>query len=1500
MRKIYVILTGIFFTLLFTTCKQFTADIDDYLSYWSTKAYITDSTIKSVMQNDVDSIPSVPSAEDVSVTLTVKNPKSFPFDLPPEADAAKKVIVFPDLGQAPAAGSDYTISQAEDRQSLVLTYKASFLQAHEWGEQDLSSTLTLYAKDGRVFDNPFTLKIKANTPPPTPTFTVAKTAGASSYYVLCITVPDMDKTVQGGLLHKDLARIEINGTPYAFSVNEGERTFVKPEADVFITQADVERLSGAEGDELPTDSWVLYYKTDAAVQDGAAKKEYTVQLADAKGLVSETVNASTKPNKPKSEGVTVTRGTVTSGTGIETDPTVITTDSTGAEIQVSSGTPNTTVYCTLAGTGGAASTTYNGNPVTVPLPLDGAGTKTYKLAYYTDGEGFTATETQTVYYKVIQGHTVTFDANGGAYPDSSTAVSKNALHGTKVSAPDPRPVKQGFGVTGWYKDAACSAGHAWNFATDTVTGDIRLYAQWTANTYAVTFSVPEGNGSLTATPAGGSESSTGSVQVEHGTQVRFTATPATGYEVDSWSDNVAVTPSTDNKKATLSNVTAPATVTVKFKKKTYTVNYSVVGGTGGTLTATPAGGSENTTGSVQVEHGTKVTFTATPSDATRYKVGDWTCTPSEGFTGGSGHSTATLTVTERTTVTVKFVELTALNVQTLTICGKSPDSAGSVTLPYAVKQVKKDDISLAFSGHTDVPFTVSPATLNLTPGTAQSMTINVAGSEGNYPAWSKTVSITRAKNNVAVLQSFTLNGVAQTAPSGGTFAGEYTVASDKAEVKGFTFSAGSDEATASVEPTGNVTIPVGTGQRFTITVKAQDGTVKQTIEFTVKRQKHAVTFSVAGGTGSLTATPAGGSENTTGSVQVEHGTQVNFTATPSDPTRYKVGDWTCTASEGFTGESGNSTAALTVKANTTVTVKFYQPEITGTAGSTTAWSDFLRMVKDAPAGATLTISGTIQATNDAGNSGEIIIEKNLTIKGKTGAASDILDANSSGTNHPATTHRIFKVENGKTLTLENLTLTGGKAINSDENGNGGGILVKSSTLKMTNCTLKGSTAGTDNTGGSGGGICVLKTGNTASSVTIKGCTIQDNRAENNGGGIYIGGGCTVTLENNDQNEGCTVQGNKARYNGGGVFVDKSTATFTMKGSSVITPSSEVNTPSQKFNDVFLHGESLDSAKITVDSSLSPAGGTAARITPEQYTAGTQVLNGSAVGTEYGKFKVTPKDLGGGITQEGTIDSDGKLKINAKVPYDKWVDYLNEHGSDSGINHIEITGTIPQSGFHSGGWGWQSTGELKEKINAVKPKKIALTLPENLTGITNMEGCFSGCDNLISVENIPAGVANMSACFFACTSLTTVSAIPSTVTDMNDCFYGCKSLAEAPTIPANVQNMHACFSQCEKLVQCPEIPANVTNLSECFGGCKSLTTAPDIPANVTNLSACFAYCSKLEGVKINRNYAGCNFTDTFNQCGALKDGGIKVPSSQLQTYKNNADGMKTTAAKFSGF
>ena len=72
-------------------------------------------------------------------------------------------------------------------------------------------------------------------------------------------------------------------------------------------------------------------------------------------------------------------------------------------------------------------------------------------------------------------YTVTFDSNGG------TAVSpiSNVASGSKISAPAP-PTKGSYGTLGgWYKDAGFT--NAWNFATDTVTSNIALYAKWNAS-----------------------------------------------------------------------------------------------------------------------------------------------------------------------------------------------------------------------------------------------------------------------------------------------------------------------------------------------------------------------------------------------------------------------------------------------------------------------------------------------------------------------------------------------------------------------------------------------------------------------------------------------------------------------------------------------------------------------------------------------------------------------------------------------------------------------------------------------------------------------------------------------------------------------------------------------------------------------------------------------------------------------------------------------------------
>ena len=216
MRKAFIVLTGILFTLLFATCKQFTADIDDYLSRWSSEAFIQSSTIDKKTYNDGSSIPSVASADKVTITLKVQNPKSFWFVMPSSSETRKIVEFAHFTGTEPAAGTDYELIQPS-ADTLKLVYKDSFLKKAEWGEKDISSTITLYANDGRPpFKQTFTIPLKANTPPPKPGYAVAKTTGTTAYYVLCITVPDMDKTAGGGFCIKTLPVLRLTEHPIRF------------------------------------------------------------------------------------------------------------------------------------------------------------------------------------------------------------------------------------------------------------------------------------------------------------------------------------------------------------------------------------------------------------------------------------------------------------------------------------------------------------------------------------------------------------------------------------------------------------------------------------------------------------------------------------------------------------------------------------------------------------------------------------------------------------------------------------------------------------------------------------------------------------------------------------------------------------------------------------------------------------------------------------------------------------------------------------------------------------------------------------------------------------------------------------------------------------------------------------------------------------------------------------------------------------------------------------
>ena len=291
------------------------------------------------------------------------------------------------------------------------------------------------------------------------------------------------------------------------------------------------------------------------------------------------------------------------------------------------------------------------------------------------------------------------------------------------------------------------------------------------------------------------------------------------------------------------------------------------------------------------------------------------------------------------------------------------------------------------------------------------------------------------------------------------------------------------------------------------------------------------------------------------------------------------------------------------------------------------------------------------------------------------------------------------------------------------------------------------------------------------------------------------------------------------------------------------------------------------------------------------------------------WTVTPKNalIEGGKPGESTA----KVKITAattvkvtfspykKVAFTALNTYLEKaNAASDGIYYIEVNG-LTASDVKS--VDWSNPSPLGMILKSNPSKKVALKLGA-ITGLTDMGRCFHGCANLVQAPVIPNGVTDMSFCFSGCTSLTQAPVIPGSVTDMRDCFDGCKNLTQAPEIPNSVTNMSDCFQNCTSLEQAPEIPNGVTNMSYCFFRCENLTQAPVIPDKVTHMNSCFSSCTKLTSVTLKCNYPSSAadadaFKDAFGDCDSLMPNSIKVPADQLQTYKDNADMMRTTADRF---
>ncbi len=1118
MKKLLKILTMVAAVLttavVFATCKQFRDDPEEFLRYWSSEVAPIDFSIDVPVQTSTAGTLCIPSSGPVTLTIKLRNPRNFTLVMPTSSANAGKVIDFPGLLTQPVYGTDYTLNLTAN-DTLKLTYKQAFLQAHEWSNGNIGPEITLMSTDGRKFSKKFRLNLKADTAPALKYEGIGKTATADSsgnhFYVLLFRAKDMGTMIGSQSVHKDINTMNITAggvslSPITLSVTGTE--FTSSSADLLATASPLDAAH-----PLPTGSGLLRLKTDVKV--GGAAKEYAVSIKDEQGLSSAVIRASTQKNKlPKVklfDNLTEITGTSESS------------------LKEFSGTSGKTLTATVA-------------------PASPAGTAiTGSIAKYEGGtwtqiSGGTVSGTTTALINLPalgtdiyeERYKITLKAQLSGYDDSDPEDFFIKL--VKYEVPVLK-IKQDFQQTGDYFLYCISAGTR-AYVTEDIIPDAGQYND---------------------------------------------------------SENSLVIYSMLNGKCKL-ELSADAGTTVKYKL-----------------------------------------------DGTEYS----SSAPAEITVSGGAHTLEVWTVrgaTEgpHTTVHIKVVNAVSSYGELKNLVKNAPEKgtgqgqyyySNYINIKIGSTAVLTADSEIAVTGGKKLMLSSSSS------GTVRTINANNSG---------RIFKISGTGTGL-ILENIKLEGGFAADGKGGAVC---------------------VEAGCTLELTEKTVITPSTAPYINTKGKNDvylaSGTFIK-VDGALTSANHIV----------ARITP----EHYTHGIALLHGGNLLSTYT-----RFSV------------TQPPDAMNLWTIKNDGTL--KAIPTIINGGSG---AWQRLKEAVEALPEGSTITINGTITATNTGAgptaNWGEIIITKNLTIQG-TNKDSDILDANSAGLSTNA--HRIFTVENGKTLTLKKLTLKNGQPLVGKS---GGAILVQPGcTANLFNCIIEGCKTGT---GGSGGAMSIWGTANLTS------CTVKKCVAEKNGGGLYVYGGNVMLVsttiggsEAGDGNKaadgdgggiyfrgvsdsdkiskmtGGKVSGNYAKDIGGGIFcisvgrfymtsgeisgntgdkgggvgivgnnsyfymkggtISKNSASdgggvfvngiFEMEGKATVTLSTDGDENKAGKNDVYLFSRKsifLGSLDNTVY---------VARITPENYNEGIQVLKGTLGSSQCDRFRVTPKS-----SQQWYVFSNGKLK-----------------------------------------------------------------------------------------------------------------------------------------------------------------------------------------------------------------------------------------------------------------
>lgn len=246
--------------------------------------------------------------------------------------------------------------------------------------------------------------------------------------------------------------------------------------------------------------------------------------------------------------------------------------------------------------------------------------------------------------KVYYPSTVTFDTHGG-----STVNSQVITYGGYASKPTPDPTKTGHTFTNWY--TAESGGTVFNFTNTAITQNTTVHAQWTRNSYNITYN--ENNTEYTI--AGTKPSS-----AYYGDSVSFTVTAKPGYRIDTVTYNDGSDHTLTSSNSTYSFNMPASNVTVSVTTvKTYTV--SLTAGTGISTKQYRIGASgsySNYSNTLTVDTGSTVSFKITYDTGYEFDSSNSTLDGAAASSSNTVFTLSNITSNKAVTIAAKLIDYT--------------------------------------------------------------------------------------------------------------------------------------------------------------------------------------------------------------------------------------------------------------------------------------------------------------------------------------------------------------------------------------------------------------------------------------------------------------------------------------------------------------------------------------------------------------------------------------------------------------------------------------------------------------------------------------------------------------------------------------------------------------------------------------------------------------------------------------------------------------------------